>query len=186
MGAAASPIAVRVGLPLPGGKLVSAARNAGYPVLFSANAFMVRDDEGRTIKIRRPSADQLAGLDAALDSAGFVAADRYRGYPWTVDQYLDLVEAHPWAWYSSMDYCVEPEYTGSFIETMFRVAETCRMYGVVSRAAEQRGLPAPVPVLQGWGVDHYLWCIDHMPLGPWPSCVVNQRTRTMFKMSFKS
>jgi len=171
MGALASSIAVRVGLPLTGGQLVSAARAAGYPVLFSANAFMVRDAEGGTARVRRPNPAQLAGLDAALDSAGFVAAERYRGYPWTVDQYLDLVEAHPWAWYSSMDYCVEPEYAGSLIETMFRVAETCRMYRVVCRTAEERGLPAPVPVLQGWGVDHYLWCVDHMPLAAWPVLV---------------
>lgn len=163
--------AVRVGLPVPSGQLVEAAKAARYPVLFSANAFMVRNEHGETVRVRKPKPGSLDGTDAALDSAGFVAADRYRGYPWSVDQYLDLVESHPWTWYSSMDYCVEPEFAGSLIETMFRIAETCRMFGEVSRTAEARGLPPPVPVLQGWGTDHYLWCLDHMPLVRWPSFV---------------
>ena len=43
------------------------------------------------------------------DLAGFVAASRYRGFPWGVDEYLDLAANAPWLWWASMDWCVEPE-----------------------------------------------------------------------------
>jgi hypothetical protein len=42
-------------------------------------------------------------LEAYLDNAGFVAASRYWGLAWTVDQYLDLCAAYPWRWCASMD-----------------------------------------------------------------------------------
>ena len=104
--------AVRVGIPLVGGQLVEAARRRGYPVLFSANAFAKtypkgHEQEGFFRGFRLPDASQLAGLDAALDSAGFVAAAKYRDYRWSVDEYLDLVESHPWAWWAAMDMCCE-------------------------------------------------------------------------------
>ena len=39
----------------------------------------------------------LDGLEAYLDSAGFVAASRYQGFAWTVDDYLDLGRLAPLA-----------------------------------------------------------------------------------------
>lgn len=71
-------IKVRVGIPLTGGKLVSAAREANYPVLFSANAFFTGYGKthprvGEFQKFKQIDLEQFAGLDAALDSAGFVA-----------------------------------------------------------------------------------------------------------------
>ena len=89
-----------------GGRILKAAKDAGYSVLFSTNAFMVRDGNGDVVSVRRPDPKQFAGLDAALDSAGFVAMAKYRGFPWTIDQYLDLVESWPWCWYASWDQCV--------------------------------------------------------------------------------
>lgn len=162
---------VRVGIPVTGGRLVSAAREANMPVLFSANAFMLKDKETGQARARKPKREQFEGLNAALDSAGFVAAATYRGFPWTVGEYLDLAESFPWAWYSSMDYCVEPEVAGSTIEVMFRLAETCRLYTEVSREARDRGMAAPMPVLQGWEVEHYLWSINNLPLIEWPGLV---------------
>lgn len=160
---------LRVGIPTPGGRILKAARNACYSVLFSTNAFMVRDKDGEVISVRKPDPVQFAGLDAALDSAGFVAMSRYRGYPWTIEQYLDLVESWPWAWYASWDQCVEPEIASSKIDVMFRLAETCRLLSEVRMQARDRGLPDPMPVIQGWEVDHYRWSLDHLPLGSWPS-----------------
>ena len=58
---------LRVGIPTTGGKILRAARDAGYSVLFSTNAFMVRDGNGDVVGVRRPDPKQFAGLDAALD-----------------------------------------------------------------------------------------------------------------------
>jgi len=95
-GRKAGPI-LRVGIPTTDGRILKAAKDAGYSVLFSTNAFMVRDGNGDVVGVRRPDPKQFAGLDAALDSAGFVAMAKYRGFPWTIDQYLDLVESWPWS-----------------------------------------------------------------------------------------
>ncbi len=159
---------LRVGIPTPGGKILAAARRAGYSVLFSANDFMVRNKDGEVVSVRKPDPKQFCGLDAALDSAGFVAMSRYRGYPWTIEQYLDLVESWPWAWYASWDQCVEPEIASSKIDVLFRLAETCRLLSEVRMQARDRGLPDPTPILQGWEVDHYRWSLDHLPLASWP------------------
>ena len=166
-GRKAGPI-LRVGIPTTGGRILKAARDAGYSVLFSTNAFMNRDGNGEVVSVRRPDPEQFAGLDAALDSAGFVAMARYRGFPWTIEQYLDLVESWPWAWYASWDQCVEPEIASSKIDVYFRLAETCRLLSEVRMRARDRGLPDPMPVVQGWEVDHYRWSLDHLPLASWP------------------
>lgn len=86
---------VRVGIPLVGGQLVAAARRRGYHVLFSANAFAKTYPKGHAREgffkgFRLPGAGQFEGLDAALDSAGFVAAAKYRDYRWTVDVAREL------------------------------------------------------------------------------------------------
>jgi hypothetical protein len=162
---------LRVGIPQVGGRLVQAARQAGYPVLFSANAFMVRNEYGEVIRVRTPDPEQFAGMDVALDSAGYVAMSKYRGFPWTADQYLDLVEAWDWTWWASMDQCVEPEVAGCPLSIYMRMAETCRMYGEIRSRARDRGLKDPMPVLQGWEVEHYRWCMERMPLFEWPDLI---------------
>ena len=162
---------LRVGIPQVGGRLVQAAREAGYPVLFSANAFMVRNEYGEVVRVRKPDPTQFAGMDVALDSAGYVAMSKYRGFPWTPNQYLDLVESWPWTWWASMDQCVEPEVAGCPLSIYMRMAETCRMYGELRSMARDRGLKDPMPVLQGWEVDHYKWCLDRMPLIEWPDLI---------------
>lgn len=159
---------LRVGIPTTGGKILRAAREAGYRVLFSTNASMVRNADGEVVSVRRPDPRQFAGLNAALDSAGFVAMAKYRGFPWTIEQYLDLVESWPWAWYASWDQCVEPEIASSKIDVFFRLAETCRLLSEVRTRARDRGLPDPMPVVQGCEVDHYRWSLDHLPLASWP------------------
>lgn len=166
-----APALIRAGVPLPGGRLVEIARDAGLPVLFSANAFMRRDAAGQITSVRPADREQFGSLNAALDSAGFVAAAKYRGYPWSVEQYLNLVESYDWAWFASMDHCVEPEIAGDKAGVMFRVAETARMYGELRRAAADRGLGSPMPVLQGWTPSQYLWCADRMPLLEWPELI---------------
>ena len=92
---------------------------------------------------------------------------RYRGFPWTIEQYLDLVESWPWAWYASWDQCVEPR--------SHRPESTCtsdwpRPAGCCPRCGCGHGIgPArPNACRAGWEVDHYRWSLDHLPLASWP------------------
>lgn len=172
----ASSTTVRVGVPLTGGRLVAAARERRYPVLFSANAFARtypkgHEREGYFKAFRLPDPGQFAGLDAALDSAGFVAAVQYGDYRWTVEDYFDLVQAHPWAWYASMDYCCEPQIAQDRPLRLLRMAATASMFGRCRREARDRGLPDPMPVLQGWTPAEYAMCADWLPVIEWPELV---------------
>jgi hypothetical protein len=167
---------VRVGVPLTGGRLVAAARESRYPVLFSANAFARtyangHEREGFFKAFRLPDPIQFDGLDAALDSAGFVAAVQYGDYRWTVEDYFDLVESHPWAWYAAMDYCCEPQLARDRPLRLLRMAATAAMLGRCRREAAARRLPAPLPVLQGWTAAEYATCAEWLPLIEWPELV---------------
>ncbi|MDM0036804.1 hypothetical protein QTI33_32040 [Variovorax sp. J22P271] len=167
---------VRVGVPLTGGRLVAAARERGYPVLFSANAFARNypkghEREGSFKAFRLPDPLQFEGLDAALDSAGYVAAVAHRDYRWSVEDYFDLVAAHPWKWAASMDYCCEREIAGDRPMRLLRMAATAFMLGRCRAEARGRGLQAPMPVLQGWTPDEYVTCAEWLPLTEWPELV---------------
>lgn len=167
---------VRVGIPLTGGKLVRAAREQGRPVLFSANAFSkvypkTHPRAGFFKEFKLPDPAQFEGLDAALDSAGFVAASKYGDFRWSVEEYLDLVASHPWTWWASMDYCCEPQVAQDRPLRILRIAATARMYAVCSAAAAERGLKAPMPVLQGWTANEYAECVNLMPITHWPDLV---------------
>lgn len=166
---------VRVGLPLTGGQLVAAARKLGYSVLFSANAFASiyppsHDRAGEFRRFRRPDPQQLDGLDAALDSAGFVAASHYGDYRWGVADYIDLAASYPWTWYASMDMSVEPEIAEDRPLRILRIATTAALLFQCVREAKRRGLKPPMPVLQGWTADEYLLCTQWLPF-EWPSLV---------------
>jgi len=163
---------VRVGIPLTGGALVAAARERRYPVLFSANAFARvygkgHQWEGDFRKFALPDPSQFEGLDAALDSAGFVAAVKYGDYRWTVSQYYDLVQAYPWAWHAALDYCCEPELASDRPTRLLRIAATARMLGECRREAAERGIAAPLPVVQGFRPDEYVMCAQWLPLLEW-------------------
>jgi len=169
-------IAVRVGLPLTGGRLVAAARERGQPVLFSANAFARvyprgHEREGDFRCFVNPDLTQFEGLDAALDSAGFVAAVRYGDYRWNVAHYVDLAAAFPWRWWASMDYCCEPQVANDRPLRLLRIAATAGKLAECAREAQHRGISAPMPILQGWTIAEYLECVDWLPLGEWPDLV---------------
>jgi hypothetical protein len=140
-------------------------------VLLSANAFSVREHHKERIRFRIPANGRLHGLDAALDSAGFVAMVKYGGFDWSVEQYGALAAAHDWAWWAQMDCCCEPEVAGSKVDRLFRIAETARLYGCCEREAERRSLKKPMPVLQGWYVDDYRRSANLLPVVEWPALV---------------
>ena len=137
-------------------------------MLLSANAFSIWRPDRAGIRDwvgfdHRPLR-RLAGLDAALDSAGFVAMARYGFYPWTVAAYIELAAAAPWRWFSAMDLCVEPEIARDDAEVLDRIAGTVRLYVRCLHAAEEQGIADRLaPVVQGWRPDHYLRCLDRLP-----------------------
>lgn len=177
-----------LGLPyLRAGTLLDAAQRAGAPVLVSANSFsrwqrdglvpsrIVRSVQGGGARgsrptylrewthFRLPPPSLSNGGPVCLDSAGFVATARYRRFPWTVQNYIDLCAAFPWEWCAAMDLCVEPEIAGDEPTVLDRIAGTARLNRLCMRYAEEAGIAdRMIPVVQGWSLDHYLRCIDKL------------------------
>lgn len=114
---------------------------------------------------------------AALDSAGFTAMLR-GGYRWTVAEYVEFVVTNgggdactmpfPWAWWSAMDYCCEPEIAGDRAEVERRIGLTVDSYAeTLAELDWWRGegvntVPDPVPVLQGRTPADYVDCARRM------------------------
>lgn len=151
---------VRVGIPLPSGRMIEHLLRDPVPVLFSANAFFgTRPNGDRFLRpVKLPP-----GLDAALDSAGFVAMVRYGRYPWTDEEYLNLVGSYDWAWYSCPDYCVEAAVARDRKTVRMRLAGTVSAYYRLRSKARDRGLPDPMPILQGATLSDYLYCAERLP-----------------------
>lgn len=172
---AGSGIVVRAGVPQIYGALVEAAAEARIPVLFSANAFAVTDKLTKAFTGFRLSAARKlpAHLDAALDSAGFVAMARYGGYRWSEDDYMSLVASRDWAWWAAQDYCVEPPVAGAAVTKEVRMQATVLGYHRGVRLAEKWGVKPPLCVLQGWTPEDYLRCVEMMGLRDqeWPDLV---------------
>jgi hypothetical protein len=177
-------ITIRAGIPQISGHLVQAAHSKSIPVLFSANAFArTTSRPGRIGPFRLSAASNFAGfnltaakrlpegLDAALDSAGFVAANRYGCYRWDVKHYYDLVCARNWTWHAAMDYCMEPQVAGAKIVRMIRLNATAQGYRECVNEARRRDAPLPMPVIQGWEPEDYLRCIDLLGVDHWPALV---------------
>lgn len=121
----------------------------GAPMLISAGSLW----QGG--KLRRPQA--IKGANIALDSAGFVAMTVHGGcYPWDQSTYLDLVQWLNPVWYASRDYCVEPQIAQNELERDRRIHKTAQEYHLLCEQADQRGLPRPMPVLQGWTSKDYI------------------------------
>jgi hypothetical protein len=171
-----------LGLPyLADGPLLHAARSLNASVLLSANAFSkygTVDGFRRWTGFKTHRLWLLAGIDACLDSAGFVAMRNYGRYPWTVEDYMDLCAARPWRWFAAMDMCVEPELfetTEAVVDedaemrrtretVLDRISLTARSLKICRRAAEERGiLDRLMPVVQGWKPADYARCLERMP-----------------------
>ena len=80
-----------LGLPhVMRGLLIDAARALKASILIRANALSIWKKDASGIPVwhgfRTTNLHHLNGMEAYLDSAGFVAASRYRGFAWTVDQ----------------------------------------------------------------------------------------------------
>jgi hypothetical protein len=148
---------IRVGIPASFRRFSAKASAIGAPVLVSANAFW------KGAEFRTPSPDLFSGCDTALDSAGFVAMVRYKGYRWSVHDYVKLVASYPWAWWAAMDYCCEPQVAADKDEVRRRVELTAKGLAICDAAAAEGGVSAPMPVIQGWMPDDYERCAELMP-----------------------
>ncbi len=146
---------VRIGIPASFRRFSAVAVEMEAPMLVSANALRRR---GRGFS--RPRLDMFSGGDVALDSAGFVAMVRYKGYPWTVADYVELAAAYPWAWWAQMDFCCEPQVASDRAEVRRRQDLTAEHLRLCREAASMRGIVAPMPVIQGWQPDDYRRSVD--------------------------
>ncbi len=145
---------IRIGIPASFGHFCAVARDVGAPILVSANAFW------RNGRFGLPTPRIFGGADVALDSAGFVAMVRYWGYRWTLGDYVDLAgRVHP-SWWAAPDFCCEPEVANDRSEVIARVERTAFKLDWCRQVANDRGVPAPMPVLQGWFAEDYLRCAD--------------------------
>ncbi|MEJ8837747.1 deazapurine DNA modification protein DpdA family protein [Ramlibacter sp. AN1133] len=168
-------LVVRAGVPQIYGALVEAAAAARIPVLFSANAFAITDKETKEFSGFRLSAlkKMPAHLDAALDSAGFVAMARYGDYRWTAEEYMQLVSSRDWTWWAAQDYCVEPPVASASVTKEMRLHATVQGYHRGVRLAQKWGVKNPMPVIQGWTPEDYVKCVEMFALrdDEWPDLV---------------
>ncbi|MDF0490391.1 hypothetical protein PX554_19875 [Sphingomonas sp. H39-1-10] len=161
-------IEIIVGLPhLRSGALLERARHRRYPVLVSANAFSCWDRSAGYPVWRGWNLKSLANaaglVSIDLDSAGFVLASRYRGLPWSVDDYVALAASHPFRRWASLDLCVEEEIARNRDEVLDRIARTVALnHACHVRALDAGNAASFMPVLQGREPGDYLRCLDRM------------------------
>lgn len=169
-------LVMRVGIPHKGGSLAFHAFNQEYPCMVSANAFWSHQRSAFAF----PEATDLSELDFAMDSAGFTSMllwkkkGRQRGmggiFPWTCSEYVGFANESNASWWSQPDCCVEPQIASSGPEIEFRINATATLLeGVLRTLYEWQNelaktctstvvanmLKPPVPVIQGWDVEHY-------------------------------
>lgn len=163
-------IDVLIGLPhLRKGAILRKACALQLPVLISANALSRWSRRKGWPEWLGWQLDQLRnarGLASlSLDSAGFVAMARYRGFPWRVEDYLALAASYPFRWFASMDYCVEPEIAPDREEVLDRISRTIRANLDCRRGARDLGIEHRLmPVMQGRRPEDYERCLDGLGL----------------------
>jgi len=171
-------IKVRIGVPKISGAFPDFAVGwLGAPILVSANSLYDHGNKRFRDFVWKPST--WYG-DVALDSAGFVAMSKYGGYPWSVDDYVEMMAmgsgtgmersrtGHgPFTWWAAMDLCCEPDIAKDHAEVKARVEGTVAMYMDTVRTVRHwrdvegcSWLTMPMPTIQGWRPDDYLYCLE--------------------------
>jgi hypothetical protein len=134
----------------------------GLNVMYSAYGFYEDDASKRIDRFwRRGKYKKEFGL-RWLDSGGFSMLNKYGLFPFTPENYINLVGMLKPHFYAGMDYPCEPEITRlSKLET-----DKERIHATVDFAIELDDLTVYnpdsvfVPVIQGYSVDDYKYCID--------------------------
>lgn len=154
---------IRVGIEGDRAPVLRTVRELAAPVLVSANSLWRRGH------FRVPS--NLKGLDVALDSGGFVAMKRYGGYRWSVAEYAELAAGLRPTWWAQMDFCCEPELSHDSAGVAQRIDRTVEHLHACQAEARARGIPEPMPVLQGWKPSEYTSGPAFEPGFVWPDLV---------------
>lgn len=172
-------IEIVVGLPhLSQGPILERARRMQQPMLISANCLSRwrtavggwREWRGwRTGTLA--NAAGLKSLD--LDCAGYVLMARYRGYPWSIADYMALAASYPFRRFAAADYCCEAEIARDREEVLDRISRTvatnreCR-----ARAGDLGILDRFMPVLQGREPEDYERCAEALAWSMMPGTIV--------------
>lgn len=160
------PIDIIVGLPhLNEGAILGRARSLQQTALISANGlsrWSTKRGWREWAGWRTRLLQNARGLSAlCLDSAGFVAAARYGGFPWSIADYVALASSYPFRWWASADYCVEAEIARDRGEVIDRLSRTIRANRDCRILAEDYGISDTLmPVIQGRRPEDYERCID--------------------------
>lgn len=174
----AMPIEIIVGLPhLRRGALLRRASAMRTPVLVSANAlarWRKHDGWREWTGWNYPMLANATGLASVdLDSAGYVAMQLHRGYPWTIDAYMELAASYPFRRFAALDWCCEAEIAGSRDEVRDRLSRTIAANRECRRRAEDLGIAhALMIVLQGRTPSDYERVADELALSMTPGGVV--------------
>lgn len=121
-------------------------------IMYSAAGFW-RDDE-KDWRINNGWL-HIAGLKW-LDCGGYMLLNKYDDYPFSTGSYMNFVARLKPHWYATMDYPCEPD----------PVANVEKIRGTVANAKaildDEAMLPGPipVPVIQGYTLDEYMYCLD--------------------------
>lgn len=167
---------IRIGLPYGAeGRLMEEARALGGKILLSAGSMRRKSkaEGGGRYFTAMPRA--AWSTDAALDSAGFVAAMR-GGYDWSVEDYVDWVVTNagdgtmpfPWTWWSAMDLCVENEVAADRPLVQARLEQTVDNYERTLEALDywkhegDTDTPDPLPIIQGRRPEDYVWSLEQL------------------------
>jgi len=124
-------------------------------VMFSAGNFFRKDHFKNGSRVRH-----IAKKRVFLDSGGWQFFNRFRNYPFSVEQYVDFTNSFQPDFFATMDIPCEPDVTKKNKRTIKgNIDETIENTIKILDLKPESTL---VPVIQGWNVEDYLYCIDEM------------------------
>lgn len=169
---------IRIGLANPASRMAAEMEARQVPVMVSANSLF--DHAARRF---RQIPVNLQDLDVALDSAGFVAMQRYGRFPWSVAQYVELAVLGGFTWWSQMDCCCEPEIAQDRAAVDFRVEASAQLLAMCrdeyfrllrTHPEFEPFATPPMPIAQGWSPEDYERSVEHIDDvlgGEWPEMI---------------
>jgi hypothetical protein len=97
-----------------------------------------------------------------LDCGGYTVLNRYGDYPWSAAAYANLVAILRPDYYATMDYPCEPDITRALRLATNEERIQATVANAAAFAQEYEPMidgPQLVPVIQGWTLDEYLYCL---------------------------
>ena len=105
-----------------------------------------------------------------LDSGGFSLLSKWNNYPFGVEEYAILIKEKKPTYAAIMDYACEPELTitaktkehskNFCMPVRKRIELTVRNAELLIENYDFNGTTTIIPVIQGWKLDDYKYCID--------------------------